>query len=44
MTDSLEYFILEFYLRQHSLMPAHHLVPTLYFGDGLILGKQCMVE
>ena len=44
MTDSLEYFILEFYLRQHSLMHAHHLVHTLYFGDDLILGKQCMVE
>ena len=44
MSDFLEYFILEFYLQQHSSMLAHHLVPTLYFGDGLILGKQCMVE
>lgn len=44
MSDFLEYFILEFYLQQHSLMHAHHLVPTLYFGDGLIPGKQCMVE
>ena len=44
MSHFLGYFILEFYLRQHSLMHAHHLVPTLYFGDDLILGKQCMVE
>ena len=44
MSHFLEYSILEFYLQQHSLMHAHHLVPTLYFGNGLILGKQCMVE